>query len=189
MSAIQTAIKDVQEKEAALLKTLSDAVVPVFEAIAATGEVDIIYVYGYTPGFNDGDPCEHSTTVLTNLGEIFGEEKQEEYFLSEEFDLEDDEVGELLEGLDNVPYVSRYTDGVTDEQIAQYEADKKVFHDELSKALGVRWESPADADISKALETIVVPSLDREFGTNYQVLYRLKDGQFVRTDDEYECGW
>ena len=189
MSTIKAAIADVKEKEAALLKTLSEAVTPVLDAIAATGEADMIYIYGYTPGFNDGDPCEHGTTVLVNLGELFGEEKTEEYFVAGEFDLESEEIAELLEELEAIPYVSRYSDNVTEEQLAAYDAAKNVVHDKLSKAIGIRWESPADADIETAIETIVVPALDREFGTNYQVLYRLKDGAFVRSDDEYECGW
>jgi len=189
MSAIKDAVTTVKEKEAELLKILSEAVSPVLDAIAATGEADMIYIYGYTPGFNDGDPCEHGATVLVNLEEVFYEEKTEEYFLKNEFGMESEEIAELLEGLDNIPYVSRYSDGVTDEDIAEHAAKKKVFHDALSKEIGIRWDKPTDADITTAIETIVVPALDREFGTNYQVLYRLKDGKFVRTHSEYECGW
>ena len=188
MSALAAAVEAVAAKQAELQALLDSSVQPVLDAIAATGQAHMIYVYGRTPEFNDGEPCEHSTTTLINLSEIFAEEKTDECLIEKALDLDSDPIGDILEGLDNVPYKAEWR-GDSEEEVVQMKARQKIFHDALAAETGIPWDAPTDKNIMAAIEAVVVPALDREFGTNYQVLYILEDGKYVRSDDEYDCGY
>ena len=40
---------------------------PLLQWVASTGQVSVITLRGYTPSFNDGDPCEHSSDCYINI--------------------------------------------------------------------------------------------------------------------------
>jgi len=69
---LTAAVEAVQTKEAELLQLITDSVSPVLEAIDQMGTVGVIYVYGYTPNFNDGEPCKHETDSLIGMSDING---------------------------------------------------------------------------------------------------------------------
>ena len=48
---------DVEALLASAAEKRKATVQPFLEALAASGEVSIIVIRGYTPGFNDGEPC------------------------------------------------------------------------------------------------------------------------------------
>lgn len=50
------------------------AVEPFLDALAASGEVSLIVIWGYTPGFNDGEPCEHSSDYVINVDDAMSED-------------------------------------------------------------------------------------------------------------------
>jgi hypothetical protein len=50
------------------------AVQPFLDALAASGEVSIIVIRGYTLGFNDGEPCTHSAESYMNVKSVLGDD-------------------------------------------------------------------------------------------------------------------
>ena len=188
MSVLTDAVESIQTKEAELLKLLTDSVTPVLDVIAKMGTVGVIYVYGYTPGFNDGEPCEHTTNHLLGLQEV-GDEERMEYFLSVVGKAAED--SDALSELESLEYKSKWK-GDPQEEIDQYYADKARLYNAFASELGVPTTTVTGDDaraVNKAVSTVIIPALDREFGTNYQVAYLFKDGQVVRVDDEYDCGY
>jgi hypothetical protein len=183
---LTAAVEAVQTKEAELLQLLTDSVSPVLEAIAQMGTVGVIYVYGYTPGFNDGEPCEHDAYQLIGLSGIDGEEKLDEFLSTA--GLYDTE-SEALSALEELPYKSKWQDDSA-EEIAEYEATKARLYSELATDLGLTPEGDYDSKVvNSAISNVVIPALDREFTTNYQVVYIFKDGTFTRHVDDYDCGY
>lgn len=46
----------------------------ILEGLFKEAELDVLLFIGYTPGFNDGDPCEHSSYPVTDSEEIYENE-------------------------------------------------------------------------------------------------------------------
>lgn len=46
----------------------------ILKGLFKEADLDILLFIGYTPGFNDGDPCEHSSYTVTDSEEIYENE-------------------------------------------------------------------------------------------------------------------
>lgn len=143
---------------------LSDALAGAF---AVNPEIKAILINGYTPGFNDGDPCTHTQYSIIDAEELkdhvqeseemiallLGYESEEAMEL--EFQEKDLEVDEVLEGLDL---------GDFDYSVSS-EVDAKLN------------------DIEDVLYEVM--------GTDWQILaVRLADGSIKTvTNEYYDCGY
>ena len=151
------------------------AVQPFLDALAASGEVSIIAIRGYTPGFNDGEPCTHSAEFYVNVKAIIGDEVLES--LGDGLELGDwTEDIEAEEGWDT-GYKKRVFD--------QAKLDANI---QLCKDHGHVYLEPS-RDVMSAIDTLLFTNAEEEFGTDYYVVYILKDGKFERTDGEYSAGY
>jgi hypothetical protein len=151
------------------------AIEPFLDALAASGEVSLIVVRGSTPGFNDGEPCEHSADMYVNIKSAVSE------------DLHDNDLGfelpeELVEGLKK--------ESTWDRVARDYIVDHTAFaaNVALCKEHGHVYSEPS-ADIMKALTAVIFDTAEEENDTNYFVTYVLKDGKFEVTTGEYDCGY
>jgi len=90
LDLIKNAIQDIEDAKLRHKKMLEDAIDPVLTHIAQNYQINSIHFIGYTPGFNDGEPCTHSSDYgfgydwLENYGledlvdEWFDDEKADE---------------------------------------------------------------------------------------------------------------
>lgn len=73
---------------------------------SSTSALDVVFIYGYTPGFNDGDPCYHRQYVEVGSDEV--NERIEEYLdiLDEDESYNDnlssDEADEIVSSIDEL---------------------------------------------------------------------------------------
>lgn len=146
------------------------AIEPFLESLAKSGEVSIIVVRGYTPGFNDGEPCEHSADFFVNVKSVWG----------------DDSVGvdlpsDLIDGLE--------PEGkwVKDEG---YKTDEAILANNIAlcQKHGHVYLEPS-AEIMKAISNVIFDTAEEENETNYYVTYLLKDGKFEVHSGHYDCGY
>lgn len=151
------------------------AVEPFLEALAASGEVSLITIYGWTPAFNDGEPCEHCSDMFVNIEAAWREEVH-----NRDVGIEDNIPSELFEGLR--PDRS-YRDGVwaTDESA-------EAHNEALCKKHGHIWNSPSNA-IIEAISDVLFDTAEEQNGTDYFVTYILKDGKFDVYEGHYDCGY
>jgi len=163
--------KEVQELQRKAKQARKAALEPFLEALAASGEVSIITVRGYTPSFNDGEPCEHGADFWVNIDQHWGDEVD----MTEE-------IGEIFEGLQKTYVYERpsYTRIEIPEAI---EANRKLCAEH-----GHVFDSPSD-EIVQAISAVIYDSIEEDFGTNYYVAFVLKDGKFERTEGEYDPGY
>lgn len=77
-------------------KAVTDAIVPGLQYIADTlgSKIGAITIIGWTPGFNDGAPCEHSTDVIYGYNDLFNYGLE---YLLEEWYSEEEEAEKLSE--------------------------------------------------------------------------------------------
>lgn len=144
-----------EEAKAARLAALE----PFLDVLAASGEVSLIVIYGYTPGFNDGEPCTHSADFLVNVRDVFGEDWHDRR-----------DIGlpeELIEGLD---------------------WGNETRNAELAKEHGHVYAKPSQ-EIIDAISSVVFDTVEEENGTDYYVAYVLKDGKFEKFEGHYDCGY
>lgn len=152
-----------------------NAIQPFLEALAASGEVSLIVVYGYTPGFNDGEPCEHSADHFVNVEQCFREE-----MFDRGVGLGD--LEELGAGLKH----ERQWNGAK----RGYDINLNALQEnlDLCKAHGHVWAEPS-TEIMTAIRDVIFETAEEENGTDYYVAYILKDGKFEVKSGEYECGY
>jgi hypothetical protein len=150
---------------------------PFLDALAASGEVSAIVVRGYTPGFNDGEPCEHSADIWVNLEQMYGDDlldSSEDYGMG----LEDDAASGFQRDSKYDRDLGRYVDlpGAKEANVA------------LAAKLGHVWSPPSE-EILAAIRTLIFTTIEEEEDTNYWVSYILTDGKLVRHSGEYDCGY
>lgn len=165
MTALKEAAKEARAK----------AVEPFLDALAASGLVSAILVRGYTPGFNDGEPCEHTADIWVNIEQLAGD-----------CILEDDDYGldvpeELIEGLQETRRYNSPTRSFDDFPDAVRE------NTDLCARFGHVWAAPP-TEIMVALNQLIFTMEEETNGTNYYVTYILKDGKFERSSGDYDCG-
>lgn len=152
------------------------AIEPFLEALAASGTVSLIVVWGYTPGFNDGEPCEHSYSYAVNIQDA----KSEDLFERGSMGLGD--LEELGGGLKSERQWSSAKGG--------YEEFPNAIADNIAlcEAHGHIWAKP-DAEIMRAINEVIIQTAEEENGTDYYVSYILKDGKFEVVRGDYDCGY
>lgn len=173
-------IRDIGENIAKLQEEAKtarqQAIEPFLEALAESGEVSLIVVYGYTPGFNDGEPCEHSADFHVNIQQA----KDDDCF-DRGVGLDDEEyewVGELkLESSYN--YTTKSYD---------IDSGALAHNEKLCAEHGHVYKAPSEA-IMRAIGDVIFQTAEEENGTDYYVTYVLKDGKFERDSGEYDCGY
>lgn len=171
--AIGKQIQDLQEQAK---KARAEAVQPFLDALAASGEVSIIVIRGYTPSFNDGEPCEHSADYWVNVKQIVDEELHD--YGDYGFELPE----ELVDGIEEERVWNR------DKRDYDEFPEVAAANEALAKAHGYVWAPPSQ-DVMKAIEQLLFEMAEEENGTNYYVTYLLEDGKFVVKTGEYDCGY
>ena len=100
MSKLEESIRLIAEAKGKYAQAIQDAIDPGLKYIAETygDELGVITILGWTPGFNDGEPCEHSTEHLYGYGAL--DNYGMEYLVEEWFEgveNAEDKIEELLE--------------------------------------------------------------------------------------------
>ena len=95
MSKLEESNRLIAEAKGKYAKAIQDAIDPGLKYIAETygEELGIISIIGWTPGFNDGEPCEHTTEHLYGYSAL--DSYGLEHLVEEWFDT--DRYEELLE--------------------------------------------------------------------------------------------
>ena len=174
--AVNTRVEEMLEEAK---KTRLAAVEPFLEALAASGEVSLILIRGYTPGFNDGEPCEHSADFQVNL-----KQATEEEWIGPDSD------GDFNVGLDDEFWEVFREERRYDSTVGRYVDDPGAAqaNRELCAKFGHVYDRPKQ-EIINAIDTLIFTTEDEQMGTDYWVSYTLKDGKFVREDGDYDCGY
>ncbi|POO54365.1 hypothetical protein CPJ18_02385 [Agrobacterium rosae] len=174
-----SAIREINENIARLKEEAkaarSAAIDPFLNVIAESGEVSLIVVRGSTPGFNDGEPCEHSADLFVNVKRAKEDELYDGYL---GFEL----PSELIDGLkDEVSYEKpSYRRVINEGALAHNEA--------LCREHGHVYAEPS-AEIMSAITDVIFDTVEEENGTNYYVSFVLIEGKFVKFSGEYDCGY
>lgn len=181
--AVQSTVAEIASINETIAKLQADAKVarkeaikPFLEALALSGEVSLIVVRGSTPGFNDGEPCEHSADIFVNVKS------------AKENDL-----------LDGDKYGFEFPEDVKNALVAEYSYEKPSYkrvvnegalgkNIELCRSAGHVYEEPS-ADVMQAIQSVIFDTAEEENGTNYYVSYILNDGKFEVHTGEYDCGY
>lgn len=88
---LQESIEAISEAQVAYEKAVTDAMAPGLQYIADNygKSLGSITILGWTPGFNDGEPCEHTTDVMYGYNELYNyglEYLLEDWFTEEEIE-------------------------------------------------------------------------------------------------------
>jgi len=96
MDKVAETTKAINDAKDAYSVALKEAVNPTLEHIAKEygNDIDIITIIGYTPGFNDGEPCTHSSDWGFGYGylEDFGLES----YMEDWFEDDEEKIEELM---------------------------------------------------------------------------------------------
>ena len=170
-----TKLKQIGEEVAELQRKAKEArkaaLEPFLDELAKSGTVSIITIRGYTPGFNDGEPCEHGADFWVNVERHWDVEVDMTSDLEELF-------GELQ---DTYTWDSQYRTR-TDLPEA-IEANRKLCAEH-----GHVYDEPSK-EIMDAIKAVIFDSIEEDYSTNYYVTFMLKDGKFVREEGDYDCGY
>ena len=171
LNDLRTIGAEVQELQRKAKEARKAALEPFLAELAKSGEVSIITVRGYTPSFNDGEPCEHGADFWVNIDQHWGDE------VDMTCDLE-----EIFEGLQDTYRYDRpsYTRIDIPEAI---EANRKLCAEH-----GHVFGKPS-AEIMQAISAVIFDSIEEDFGTNYYVTFIIKDGKFERHEGDYDVGY
>lgn len=142
---------------------------PFLDALAASGEVSLILIYGYTPGFNDGEPCEHSYNYVINIADA----------LSADFFEDGSFEGVNLDGFEWVDELESCWPKLptTDDKNTTICAEHGHIYNRASE------------EIAAAIGNVIVDTHEATEGTDYWVVYVLKDGKFEMQTGHYDCGY
>lgn len=133
MNKIAETTKAIQAAKEAYSNALKEAVEPTLNHISKEyGEqLNIITLIGYTPGFNDGEPCTHSSDWGVGYGFLADhglEDSMEEWFEDEEGEVQEELIEELMNKDVEVPqevkdFISQVLDPYFEEKL---ETDYRV---------------------------------------------------------------
>ena len=161
---VQSRLKKIKEENEAISKKMKDntkATVEILKSlIKSVPEVEAVRWSQYTPGFNDGDPCEFSVNEL----EIkFNTDKLP---VNEEFEPEDNNDG-FLNSYDVEKYIESQEDVINFKEIAEFEKKIKVFY-EVHEILSSNSNT-----------------LEETFGNNVRITVTHKGIE----KEDYDCGY
>lgn len=180
LTAIAAEMTALQERAKAARK---EALEPFLAALAASGLVSVIVVRGYTPSFNDGEPCEHSADFYVNVDQLFQDDllESDDYGLGSLVEDEHDEAdGEWFKRSYRYEHVNGAYTRVDIPDALEHNTALAAKH-------GHVWAAP-DAEVLKAIGELIFNTEEEDNGTNYYATYILEDGKFVRREGGYDCG-
>ncbi len=160
---------EVQELRRKAKDARQAALQPFLDELAKTGLVSLIVVRGYTPVFNDGEPCEHSSDYYVNI--------EGARDILEDFDF-GDWTDELKHNRVWNPVARTYDDV----------PEAPEHNRKLCAEHGHVFDTPSE-EIMQAIKAVIYDTIEEDFGTNYQVVFLLNDGKFERSDEDYDCGY
>lgn len=171
LNNLKTIGNEVVELQRKAKEARKAALEPFLEALAKSGEVSIITVRGYTPSFNDGEPCEHSADFWVNLEQHYGDEI--------------DMTGDVEEIWDEFQHTYNWNNQTRQRD---YIPEAIEHNRKLCAEHGHVYLPPSD-EIIQAIKAVIFDSIEEDNGTNYYVSFVLKDGKFVREEGEYDPGY
>ena len=121
----------------------------------------LIYIKGYTPYFNDGDPCEHSASGWVGLNEIIW-----------------DDI------FDSSCYMfQHFFDKDIEEMSFDWDYDTRTV-----KCDDIDFDKFAEKPegIDELINFLIIPSLDKRYKTNYEVLITCHNGKVTVVHEDYE---
>ena len=184
---LNAATAAVQEAEAAHKRQIEELMGPVLEALAEQG-VRVFRVTGYTPSFNDGDACTHSTYWAFTLDGLV-EEDGIEAFENLGFELSEETVA-AYEEYNSINVPRSWQPGYTEEAEREASAKQEAAWDRVAETLGISFPpESAHSAIDKAIETVVAPFLTAAHDTNWVANYVYGEDGWDVTVGEYYCGW
>lgn len=160
LKAISDEVAELQRKAKEARKA---ALEPFLDELAKSGTVSIITIRGYTPSFNDGEPCEHSASFWVNIKQHAKDE------IDQNGELED-----VFGALQGSSWRPTEKDKAANRAIC---AEHGHVYDEPSK------------EIIDAIAAVIFDSIEEDYSTNYYVTFTLKDGKFVREEGDYDCDY
>lgn len=144
-------------------------------------KLDIIWIIGWTPGFNDGDVCRHSTEFCISEGDI-GDQGKDIEELREALGIGLDEKGEWIE---DYPI-----NDLSKDDLSSIRQNLWKFDDYLQ----ARYDTDFQITISrkgKNKDEIALPDNWEQMTTEDRQTYELEDGQrSIKIEhDHYDCGY
>lgn len=172
-----TTIKELTERYATR-PSYKKEVDEIFSTIFAECEdIDVIFFKGYTPGFNDGDPCYHSQVCAV-----------QEYDVDDLFD--DFEVGGVDE--EGNPYLPKGI-GFNEDLVEKYGLrfpKKNCYSWDSNKPKLTPSQEKMREVYCLLSRGAVVDMLEREWGTDWKKLvYRTGKDTYAILTEEYYCGY
>lgn len=152
--------KAIQKEYAEQLKSVNEGFLK--ESIKEIGDKFgnfAVFIQGYTPSFNDGEPCEHSSHYSLCIG--FKESTYREgykYFKLDDCEAsENEDVAELLEcNFDDFTSINSHLEGNED------------FLEDVG---------------------ILMKIVDETYNTDFEVKLKFKDGIITLENNDYYCGY
>lgn len=167
--AIEKVDKALKNYESMVYNTYKDTL----EFLSKEGDVSFIRIIGYTPSFNDGEPCEHLVNYEIDVYNCFLKEIGCCYLedILYYFGITGDEVNEIEYFFKNKP------------------KNKEDFEGINSK-YGINFGPPENkTDVQRFVDLVAVPYFNKKFKTNYMVTLIFKNGGVEEQIEEYDCGY
>ena len=156
----------------ALSTEINDVLSTLFRELPA---VNLILMYGYTPGFNDGEPCTHSQSTVVDAYGFYSEETASVFLGASKYDDEEmyEEEKKAFEEKYGVTWPSEgyhrwdFRDG---EKTPTPEQEQQIRAHDLLSNMGDVFQS--------------------QYYTNWKlVIARTGTDTFKLDKDGYDCGW
>ena len=164
------AVKTLEEEQAKLREKESElfdsCLTQLFKDVPGLKSFELI---GYTPGFNDGDPCSHSHYVLVSIDDYYDHGREEYLYdiLSEKYD------EEVIEALPR---------------------DKYDCYD-YTKLPGIEEMFPSGeiaSSVHKMFDDVFYEEIQRRWYTDFQVTFTRDDSDpkgYTTVKEYYDCGY
>lgn len=96
---------------------------------------------------------------------------------------------EAIDRRENIPYAAAWKESSSEEieayRNAMNDSDKEL--DQLSDGL---WSGAKDvASLYYLVNSVLVPFLDRQYNTNYKVVFIRENGNLVHKHEKFYCGY
>lgn len=125
-----------------------------------------IHIEGCTPLWNDGEPCTHYVDYYIGIDNILWDERN--YTAG-------DLYKEWIEGFDELE--------------CSYNYDTKVSTCEGFDTSLYAGEPENVEELKEVMDTLVIPALDKKYGTDYRVLIVIHNGKLTIKYENYNPEW